>query len=170
MSKSINRIQFLSLNLICLAVFCLTMCLNVSAQAPYFEESSFVVVNEPAANCGDFLMIANGSGNNRLWVYFNREGQPVRIAFHGRYTGTLTNSVTGASLLDSPSVANISVDLIEGTQTNVGAFFNVTVPGAGAVLFEAGRLVFDGEGMPVFIAGPHRPVDEIIDVLCDALR
>jgi len=57
------------------------------------------------------------------------EGQPIRVLFQGRYTGTITNSVTGASLVDSPSVANITFDLIDGTQTNVGAFFNITVLG-----------------------------------------
>lgn len=82
----------------------------------------------------------------------------------------MTNSVTGASLADAPSVANITFDLVTGTQTNIGAFFTVTVPGKGAVLIEAGRIVFDGNGPPVFIAGPHRPPDETIGILCDALR
>ena len=142
----------------------------VRADGPLVEEFSFVVDQELMANCGDFQIIADGAGNIRLTTFFDREGNPIRVAFHGRYRGTMTNSVTGAVLLDAPSVANITFDLVAGTQTNVGAFFNVTAPGEGAILIEAGRIVFDGNGPPVFIAGPHRPSDETLGILCDALR
>ena len=63
-----------------------------------------------------------------------------------------------------------TIDLVAGTQTTVGATWTVTVPGEGAILIEAGRLVFDGNGPPVFIAGPHRPPPETIATLCRALR
>ena len=62
------------------------------------------------------------------------------------------------------------MDLVAGTQTNVGAFYTLTIPGEGAVLFEAGRLVFAGEGEVAFVAGPHRPADESVEILCNALR
>ena len=153
--------------------FCFLVLLSVTpghADGPLIEESTFVVDNEPMANCGDFLIIADGSGKNRLRTYFDTDGNPIRVVFQGRYRGTMTNSVTGASIDDAPSVANITFDLIAGTQTNTGAFFTATLPGRGAVLIEAGRLVFDGFGPPVFIAGPHRPSEETIDILCDALR
>ena len=144
---------------------------QVNAQnAPHVEESEFETVNEPAANCGDFIVIANGAGRIRLTTFFDRNGDPDRLIFQGRYNGTLTNSITGTSISDSPSVANIFVDLVANTQTNIGAFYNVTIPGHGAVLFEAGRIVFAGEGEPVFIAGPHHPPNEFIAILCDALR
>jgi hypothetical protein len=134
------------------------------------ESFDSVVNHELMANCGDFKIFADGAGKNRLTTFFDREGNPIRVAFHGVYKGTMTNSVTGASLADDPSVANITFDLVAGTQTNIGAFFKVTVPGQGAVLIEAGRIIFDGNGPPVFIAGPHRPPDETIGILCDALR
>ena len=150
--------------------FCLLMAIVSLAGPPVTMVSDFTVTNEPAANCGDFIIFANGTGRNRLTIYSDQNGDPTRLTFQGRYNGTLTNSVTGASLIDAPSVANIFVDLINGTQANVGAFFTVTVPGGGVVLIEAGRIVFDGGPVPVFIAGPHRPTDETYDILCDALR
>jgi hypothetical protein len=163
----------LRLGLICVAAFCL-MGLPapslVRAGGPLIEEFDSVVDDELMANCGDFLIIANGSGKNRITTFFDNEGNPIRVAFHGRYRGTMTNSVTGETLLDAPSVANITFDLVAGTQTNIGAFFTVTTPGGGAVLIEAGRIVFDGNGPPIFIAGPHRPPNETIGILCDALR
>jgi len=143
---------------------------NASDRSPLIEESVFTIDNEAIANCGDFHIISNGSGTNRLITFFGGNGDPVRITFQGRYRGTLTNSATGFSLVDAPSVANIFVDLVQGTQTNVGAFFTVTLPGRGRVLMDAGRIVFSGSGDPIFIAGQHLPPDQSIDVLCNALR
>jgi hypothetical protein len=92
------------------------------------------------------------------------------VLFQGRYNGTLSNSATGTSIADAPSVANIFIDLVAGTQTNIGAFFTVTIPGQGMVFFEAGRIVFAGNGEPTFIAGPHLPPVESTALLCNALR
>lgn len=149
------------------------MCLLVSsvcADTPVIEVSGYSVANEIMANCGDFLIIANGAGTNRLTTYFDIDGNPIRLHFQGRYNGTMTNSVTGYSLADAPSVANIFLNLITGTQTNIGAFFTVTAPGDGVILFYAGRIVFEGQGPPIFIAGPHHPSAESRQMLCDALR
>ena len=144
---------------------------HVKADQPVVEETSFVVNHEVVGNCGDFLIIADGRGTTRLTTFFDKDGVPIKLAFQGRYKGTLTNSVTGFALLDDPSVANIFIDLVKGTQTNIGAFFTVTTPHGGTVLIEAGRIVFDiNGGDPLFIAGPHRPPHEQIAILCEALR
>lgn len=144
--------------------------IHATADGPVVDVFEFVVDGEVMANCGDFLIIADGRGKNRITTYYDRAGNPVRGLFQGRYNGTMTNSVTGAVLLDAPSVANISYDFATGVQTNIGAFFTVTLPGHGAILIDAGRIAFDGTGDPIFIAGPHRPSDETITILCDALR
>ena len=165
--------MLLRLGLICVAAFCLVSLpapSPASADGPFVEEFDFVIDHDFVANCGDFNIFADGSGRNRITTFFDREGNPIRLTFQGRYRGTLTNSVTGAYVLDAPSVANITVDLVVGTQTNIGAFFTVTLPGRGAILIDAGRIVFDGSGLPIFIAGPHRPPDESIGILCDAVR
>ena len=165
---------FVRLGLV-LAVACCLVSLRglspVRADGPLIEDFEFVVDHEAMANCGDFQIIADGNGRNRITTFFDGEGNPIRVAFKGLYRGTMTNSITGFHILDAPSVANITLDLVEGTQTNIGAFFTVTIPGNGAILIDAGRLVFEGgSGPPVFIAGPHRPHAESIGILCDALR
>lgn len=161
----------LRLGLVCAMVFCFaSLPAATSASGPEVEVFDFVIDDEVMANCGDFKIIANGDGTSRTSVFFDREGNPIRVAFHGRYNGTMTNSATGYSILDAPSIANITLDLVKGTQTNIGAFFTVTIPGQGAILIEAGRIMFDGDGPPIFIAGPHRPPDDTIGILCDALR
>jgi hypothetical protein len=43
------------------------------------------------------------------------------------------------------------------------------VPGGGAVLLQAGRLVFDDAGDVVFEAGPHQVLSGDTDKLCEAL-
>ena len=165
-----KHIKGVSLSILAIG-FCLLLQTHAYAQqAPFVEEFDIAEVNTPVANCGDFIMIADGEGTAKLTTYFNRQGDPIRLLFQGRYNGTLSNSVTGASIADAPSVANIFVDLVAGTQTNIGAFFTVTVPGEGVVFFEAGRIVFAGAGEPVFIAGPHLPPDESTAILCSALR
>jgi len=140
------------------------------ASAPQIESFDVVTDHEPIARCGDFKIIADGVGSTRITTYFDSAGRPTRVVLHGRYEGLLTNSVTGYSITDAPSVANITVDLIQQTQTNVGAFFTITIPGKGVVFFDVGRLVFAGEGAPVFLAGQHHPPEESIGILCDALR
>jgi hypothetical protein len=80
-------------------------------------------------------MIANGEGTAKLTTYFNSQGAPIRLLFQGRCNGTLSNSVTGTSIADAPSVANIFVDLAAGTQTNIGAFFTVDRSRPGSCVF-----------------------------------
>jgi len=137
---------------------------------PTIEAFEDVQAPQPMANCGDFLIIVEGIGSNRLTTYYDAGGAPVRVSFHGIYNGTMTNSATGKVLTDTPSVIRTTIDLLAGTQTTVGAAWTVTVPGEGVVLVEAGRLVFAGNGPPVFIAGPHLPPPETIATLCRALR
>jgi len=151
--------------------YCVLAPLTLVANAPLIFEDEIVAVNERVANCGDFRILANGSGTTRTTVFVDGSGNPVRILFQGRYNGTLTNSLTGATLTDQPSVANITFDLVAGTQTNVGTFFNITAPGQGGVYFQTGRIVFPLEGgEPVFIAGQQPPPWELAEVLCEALR
>ena len=137
---------------------------------PTIESFDDVQTPQPMANCGDFRIIVEGIGSNRLTTHFDRDGAPVRVVFHGIYNGSMTNSVSGKVLMDSPSVVSTTIDLVAGTRTTVGAVWTVTVPGEGVILVEAGRLVFDGNGPPVFIAGPHLPPPETIATLCRALR
>ena len=165
--RNLSRTVLVSISIV--LVFVLTP-VPAGAGAPLIEEFDTVAVNEIFANCGNFLIIANGTGHSRLTTYFNRDGQPIRVQFHGHYSGTLTNSVTGEFLVDYPSVANITFDLVNGTQTNVGPFFNITVPGQGNVYFQVGRIVFDGNGPPVFIAGQQPPPPQTVAILCQALQ
>jgi hypothetical protein len=140
------------------------------AAAPHQQRFDFAYDSEPFASCGDFEMLADGAGTTHLTTYFDRSGTPSRVTLHGVYSGLLTNPLNGNTLVDAPSVPFVTLDLETGQQTSIGTYWNVTLPGVGVVVIEAGRLVFDGAGPPVFIAGPHLPPPETIARLCDALR
>ena len=163
-----RTLSLLTVVLVCLVIATITA--SAQGRKPYTEEDSFTITNEPMAPCGDFDILLSGSGTVKFTTFFDGDGDPIRLTLKGRSKGTMTNSVTGYSIDDSPSIANFTVDLIKGTETHVGATFTVTVPGTGAVLIDAGRIVFDTGGNPLFIAGPHLPPDQQFDILCQALR
>ena len=150
------------------AFLCLTAS-TVNAQKPFVEEFEFTEDGSPVGDCGNFLILSEGAGTGKLTTYFDHDGVPSRLLFQGRYRGTLTNSVTGFQITDDPSVANIFVDLTTNYQTNVGTFYNITLPGQGVILFETGRIVFGEGGLPTFIAGPHLPGDAQFEIICSAL-
>jgi hypothetical protein len=159
------------MSIVAVVAYCVLAPLAVTANAPLIFEGDVVEEDGLVANCGDFQILANGSGTTRTTVFVDGSGNPIRILFQGRYNGSLTNSVTGATLMDSPSVANITLDLADGTQTNVGTFFNITAPGEGGVYFQTGRIVFPLEGgEPIFIAGQQAPPPVFVATVCEALR
>ena len=142
---------------------------TVHARPPEVTSSDFED-NGIAATCQGFNVVAHYNVTLKFTTYFNAQGEPIRLVFQGRAKGTLTNSVTGYSVKDAPSVRNGFIDLVTGRQTFVGVDFHITVPGSGVVVLQAGKIVFDGDGPPTFIAGPHLgPPDAQTAALCAAL-
>jgi hypothetical protein len=116
----------------------------------------FQEINALVANCGAFQILANYEGTLTETVFFDQSGNPVRVSLHGKARGTLTNSVTGYTVQDAPTIAYFSFDLEHGTSTHVGVDYHITVPGEGVVVLQAGRIVFsDTSPEPIFIGGPH---------------
>ena len=145
--------------------------LSASAAPPETTTTEILDINVPVENCGSFTIIANYTGTIKETLYFNNQGDPIRLLFQGRARGTLTNSVSGYSVKDAPSVRNGFVDLVKGTETDVGVDFHITVPGEGVVVLQAGRIVFNGGPPPTFVAGPHLgPPAESKAILCAALN
>jgi hypothetical protein len=144
---------------------------TASAAPPETTTTEILEVNAPVSNCGSFTIIANYTGILKTTVYFNAQGDPIRLLFQGRASGSLTNSVTGYSVKDAPSIRNGFVDLVKGTETDVGVDFHITAIGEGVVVLQAGRIVFEGAPPPTFVAGPHLgPPAESEAILCAALN
>jgi hypothetical protein len=122
-------------------------------------------------HCNGFDALAHYEVRLTETFFFDKNGVPTRLQFHGVAFGTIRNSQTGYSLKDAPSVRNGFIDFKSGSATFVGVDFHVTVPGAGVVLLQSGRIVFPGpDAPPTFIAGPHLgPPDAMNAAICAAL-
>ncbi len=126
-----------------------------SAAPPEFEtfhdEGSFVF-GGPCPN--GVTLVGTFSEDVRVTTFFDKEGTPVRAHIKVNFVGVVTNPETGESV-ENPSHQTIIVDLVEGTETQVGLIFSATVPGEGVVFHDVGRVVFDAAGNVIFEAGPH---------------
>ena len=90
----------------------------------------------------------------RVTTFFDEAGNPVRAQIKVDEAGVVTNPVTGQSV-ENPAHTTTFVDLVDGTETQVGLVFKSTVPGVGVVFHDVGRVVFDADGNVIFEAGPH---------------
>ena len=137
------------------AVALLTLPVAVSAAPPFVEtfhdEGSFAFAG-PCPN--GVTLVGTFTEEVRVTTFFDKAGTPVRAQITVNFVGVVTNPETGESV-ENPSHQTIIVDLVEGTETQVGLIFKATVPGEGVVFHDVGRVVFDAAGTPIFEAGPH---------------
>jgi hypothetical protein len=115
----------------------------------------------------DFPFLEVFDGRVTITTFFDDEGNPIRIQFYLPFHGTLTNEATGESV-SADQVLQLTLDLEEGTESDVGLRFRVVFPGLGVVLLDAGRVVFDADGNVAFEAGPHQIVNEDFAEFCAA--
>jgi hypothetical protein len=115
----------------------------------------------------DFPFLEVFDGRVTITTFFDDAGNPIRIQFYLPFHGTLTNEATGESV-SADQVLQLTLDLEEGTESDVGLRFRVVFPGLGVVLLDAGRVVFDAAGNVAFEAGPHQIVNEDFAEFCAA--
>lgn len=160
--------KLFSLVMVLVAVsLALVSAITASAAGPdiqaFHDEGSAVV-----ADCGGFLALADYEIDGRAITFLDNDGNPLRVQAHVAYNGTLTNSVTGLILRD-PSRLTLTENLQEGTTTQAGLAFAITVPGEGIAMLDVGRLVLNAEGNVIFEAGPHQFLGEGESLICAAL-
>ncbi len=138
----------------------------------HFSESG----TEVLLHCDGFDVNLDTTGIFDGTVFFNATGEPVKIIRRGRITETLTNSVTGKTVVNR-GVFQDFFRRIDGaddfTHSVVGFDFQGKVAGRGPLVFwDVGRKVFDPEtGEIVFRAGRTNLVEgpEVEAVFCAAL-
>ena len=101
--------------------------------------------------------------------FLDNHGDVLREVLHIRFVGTATNDRTGKSLPVN-GVRHLVFDLVAGTLTETGVLRHVTVPGAGLVLHDSGRVVIrlDDESLR-FEAGQHQLLTGDLSSFCAAL-
>jgi len=155
-----QRVTFLGITL----AAALALALPAGATPPMSETVTESAVESVSCDGFDAVLERNFSG--LVTVYFDNDGNPVRVQVHATMTGSLTNSVTGTSLPLRGHILLVD-DFTTGVVTFVGPVFLGNAPGSGSVITDTGRISFSGDEL-VFEAGPHDANDNP-EVLCTAV-
>jgi hypothetical protein len=149
----------------------------VAASAPPPERFSFTESGtEVLLQCDGVDIILDTTGIFDGTVFFDQSGEVVRFIRRGRITETLTNSVTGKTVVNRGVFQDFfrRIDSTDDFRHSVVGFdFQGKVAGRGPLVFwDVGRKVFDPEtGEIVFRAGRTNLVEgpEVEAVFCAAL-
>jgi hypothetical protein len=132
----------------------LTLPMVASATAPTIERSHTEGPGIFAGPCPNGVTLtAYNIEDVRMTTFYDAQGNPVRLVIKVDDSGTVTNPVTGQTV-ENPAHETFFIDLVTGTETQVGLDFKATVPGVGVVFHDAGTITFDAEGNVIFEAGP----------------
>jgi hypothetical protein len=135
-------------------------------EGPFHEEGT-----EELIDCGSFQILDVYEVNYIEKWFFDEEGNRLRLVEQVWGTDTFTNSVTGKAYpmsFHNTVVVDFSTTPPQGA--NMGVIFRLTVPGAGAVFLDVGRIVLDRQDNVYFQAGPHQFFDGDIEALCAAMQ
>lgn len=130
-----------------------------------FPLSETFVDEGASAACG-FPVTATITGTGRFQVFFDQSGNPVRVQVKENTSGTF--SANGLSVSQTSHTLSI-INLVTGTETDIGIIIHVSLPGGGTLYLDRGRLVVDANGNVVFEAGPHPSLHGDFPGLCAAL-
>jgi hypothetical protein len=140
-------------------VGCAVLALTASASArPPERFTDTESGSEVLAHCDGFDLVLTTSGTFNGTVFFDEDGLDVRAIIRARISETLSNSVTGKTLVNR-AVFQEFFRRIDGTDefthTVSGFDFHSQVDGRGPLVFyDVGRKVFDPvTGEIVFRAG-----------------
>jgi hypothetical protein len=106
--------------------------------------------------CADPIR-AQGLVDEVLHVYYDRAGDPIRLAITGKVKVTLTNLATGATF--SPNISGpLTIDLATGQPVSRGG--TLFVDNDGRLVVTNGRVVVAADGSILSIFGRVRSVCE----------
>lgn len=136
----------------------------VGAGAP--EQSSFGGTFEDVAfeSCSGYDLLGSGEFSGLEAVFTDADGnQRIRLVFHVRITWT--RSDTGA-VIGSEFGRSVLFAPVDGTQQSTWVGLRGKADYTDGGFMEVGRIVFDVNGDPTFVAGPH-PIGTGASSRCD---
>ena len=139
---------------------------SASAVAPTVETVTLHREVDVVGSCPGFDVGATFDPIRRITTFYNSEGIPIRQQIHAEIPGTVTNKVTGKTLVTT-GVRNFTINLLTGETKTTATNVHVIVPGQGTVLLSAGLFQFDAAGNLVKEVGRQDP--PITPALCEAL-
>ena len=124
--------------------------------------------------CDGFTVKVHLSGERRVTAFYDDSGALDRKIRHGTFSGTLRNSVTGATV---PHEGHFTIvdDVADGTSTITGMLSRTVLPHDGVIWRNIGRIVLSLQnGSVLFEAGEHGTWDvlgdpDVASRLCAAL-
>ena len=136
------------------------------ATAGSFEIEDHFVDEGSSAACG-FPVQVDLEGIVRYELRLDASGDAVALVLHIIRSGTVT--ANGVSLREFDRDTQV-INLVAGTQREVGIVFRVQLPGGGSPLvFDRGMILVDGDGNFVQVSGPHPGLDGDFEEVCAAL-
>jgi hypothetical protein len=144
------------------------LALAIPAYATPPQSQSFTASQLDSMSCAGFEANIERNFTGQETVYFDEQGRPVRVRVIAEMRGSVTNSVTGKAVALRGQI-QVVIDVTVGSTTFVGPVFMANDPGAGSVIRDTGRVVFDADGNIVFEAGPHDAIDTNGAVFCGAV-
>jgi len=116
-----------------------------------------------------FSNLVSGEETLRIDTFYDAAGQATKVVIHDSFRETDRNSVSGKTLTAAANRLD-STDLVQGTRTVSGRSFLMTSSGAGVVIHDTGRNVFDAPFHVSFSAGPHDVLfGDVNELACNAL-
>jgi hypothetical protein len=115
------------------------------------------------SGAGAFDPLDQGTHNQHAIRFYNTAGDLTKRVIYDQYFSQFTNPLTGAAIPytqhnTTTDILAVPGDFTSATETTTGQA-NFTVPHMGAVVLNAGRLVFGADGTLEFSAGPQEFLD-----------
>jgi hypothetical protein len=107
-----------------------------------------------------------GDGFVSRTVFVDENGTPTRIRTH--VDGVAVNEANGKTAQLQENLV-IETDLDSDERTWSGIRIKATMPAGGALLIDAGRVIFDASGEVIFEAGRHQLIHEDFAAFCEAM-
>ena len=140
---------------------------RASALAPTTTVAQ-VHVKLPHGDCGAFTLIFEADVTRKVTTFYDQDGVPVRDVLVRRTEGTVSNSVTDASVPSTGvwRVTRYYADgQLTGRVTQAGRTYLIAVPGLGEI-FHQTVFGIQQDGQTMFEAGPHDFEHFNVDELC----
>jgi hypothetical protein len=144
-----------------------------SGTPPTRTETDLQIVHTDAAACGDYGVQWNIDLHSVNLTFFDDAGRRVKLVQHITEDNTVTNTVTGLTLPDSPVdfVQTTTFDPETGLRQHIFVVgVSVNVRRGHQRLVDRGPILIDGQtGRILFAVGPH-PVRRLLDGSFDIRR
>ena len=129
-----------------------------------FDEAPWLI-----ADCGGYTVETDALITIKGTTFLNKDGEATRVATLWQIDAVYSSPETGVSATMNSETFHSVLDVETGEQRSSGVQFHLVVPGAGTLLIDAGRLVFDDDFNITFAAGPHPvylPQEGDLDRIC----